>query len=455
MKESKIVRKLRLAGLLALTALVTGCPHNDYTLDLTPHGKGVERKLVFYRADGETNGMPKYESFPSNELAAITAAYPAGAVTREGETYTARGEFSGSLPGELDGAGSWKTATTSLGDAGFYLERFRGSDDLTAQVNRRNAAADRLTDLVAGWSWAEFRHEPGYKKLHRFLDTNFRRDLKNLALYSWAAELSTSNSPGEEFTARFGQYLVERGYLKLEDTAWLAQALAGTNDSWAPLLVQRFLSEKLEVPPSARMPESVAALGSPAALERSWTNFLSGTKEYRSRLRQWEHERKLKPDAHQPNPSDVAGDLLVAVVTTGSSGEDDHITVRLALPSQPSRTNGKWDEAQKRVVWDSSLEARESNARLPLFCYASWTEANGDFQREHFGRVLLEGDELLEYCLWRDGLADTRAAAWDKLLSGLRPGEELTNRLAAFQFTGGGSSDFAKNLLKTALERKH
>ena len=148
MNELKSVKRTGLAGLLCLlTALLTGCPHNDYTVDLTPRGQGVERTLVFYRADGETNGVPKYESFPSNELASITAAYPAGAVTRAGEAYAARGEFSGSLPGELGGAGSWKTATSSLGDAGLYLERFRGNDDLAAQVNRRNAAAD----LTCSW----------------------------------------------------------------------------------------------------------------------------------------------------------------------------------------------------------------------------------------------------------------------------------------------------------------
>lgn len=61
---------------LALTAfLVTGCPHNDYTVELKPQGKVMERSLVFYCADGTnaTTGAPNYSGFNTQELAMITA----------------------------------------------------------------------------------------------------------------------------------------------------------------------------------------------------------------------------------------------------------------------------------------------------------------------------------------------------------------------------------------------
>src|SRR5258708_3735656 len=108
-------------GLAALTALVTGCPHNDYTLELTPRGHVLERTLAFYRADGtDSNGVPKYEGFPSNELAAISALYPSGGVTQKGERHFAIGQFSGAMPGDVGGAGAYTNYTTSLGSAGFY-----------------------------------------------------------------------------------------------------------------------------------------------------------------------------------------------------------------------------------------------------------------------------------------------------------------------------------------------
>ena len=60
---------------------------------------------------------------------------------------------------------------------------------------------------------------------------------------------------------------------------------------------------------------------------------------------------------------------------------------------------------------------------------------------------------------WRSGLDDLQAGEWEKLLSGLRPGAELTNTLAAFQFSGAPSrssnaAEFRKDLLKGALEQK-
>ena len=212
-------------SLLALLAvLVTGCPHNEYTVELKPTTTGVERTLTFYRVDGNnSNGTPNYLPFPSNELAAITGVYPAGLVKAEGQQHVARGEFSGALPADVGGAGSFKTCTASLGEAGFYLERFRGNDDLVGQTTRRFRAADQMTDLVIGWTKAEFGSERGYKKLRKFLNEDFRRDLKNAGLYFWVGQISALNDTNatEEFTARFSQYLLERGYLKLSDAPQL------------------------------------------------------------------------------------------------------------------------------------------------------------------------------------------------------------------------------------------
>ena len=448
--------------LAALTVLVTGCPHNDYTVELTPHKKVIERKVVFYRADGtDTNGVPKYESFPSNELASITALYPSGKVTREGDCHFARGEFSGALPEDVGGAGSYNQITTSLGAAAFYLERFRGNDDLAARTKAQLAAADQLTDLLLGWCRAEFGHEPGWKNLHSFLDGDFRRDLKNLSLYSWAGEISSScqHAANEEFIVRFGQYVHERGYLKIEDAASLVRIYSGRNDSRALLLIQKFLAEKLGVPTAGPMPKSLALLADSAAMEQSWKKYLAGTQLYQARLRQWQKEKKTQPDLSKPEPSEAVNDLLGTLLAFGSSGEDDHLTVRLALAAAPDHTNGKWDEARHQVVWESALESAQPAKRLPVFCYANWSRPDAEFQQEHFGRVILGGDELLKYCLWRGGLEEANAGEWDKWLATLRPGDALSNQLSVFQFSGGPSTNssaanFGKDLIKSSLEHK-
>lgn len=447
-----------LVCLAALAALVAGCPHNDYTVELTPREKVVERQLVFYRADGtDTNGAPKYVPFPSNELAAITALYPADHLTQEGERHFAKGDFSNAMPGDVGGAGSYRQLATSLGTAGFYVERFRGSDDLAARANAQLAAADQLTDLVIGWSRAEFGREPGYKKLRRFLDGDFRRDLKNLSLYSWAGEISSAYGKGanEEFIVRFGQYLHERGYLRIEDAASLVQVYAGGDDARGLLLVQKFLAEKLGVPPAGPMPKSLALLADPAAADQSWKKYLTGTELYQARLRQWKKDKKLQPDLEKPEPAEPVGELASTLPAFGSTGEEDHLTVRLTLTAAPDHTNGKWDATRSQMVWESGLESREPAARLPVFCFANWTQPDEGFQREHFGRVALNGDELLKYCLWRGGLHVALADEWEKLLTSCRPGGELTNRLAAFEFSVPGNTNAAalgKKLLHAALE---
>jgi hypothetical protein len=460
------MKKLPLTCLAALAALVTGCPHNEYVVALTPRGNSLERNLVFYRADGaDTNGVPNYQGFPSNELVAITALYPPGAVTGDGAPYAAKGEFAETMPGDVGGAGSYKSFATSLGNAGFYSERFRGNDDLAAMVRERLDAANELTDLVVGWSRKEFGHEPDYKNLRRFLDVDFRRDLKNLAMYSWSGAVSATYKPeaGEEFIVRFGQYLVERGYVKLKDAPDLVQIIQGKEDSRLQLLIQRFVATKLGLPESGPMPKSLAFIADSHAFQKSWDEYMAATDIYRTRLRQWEKEKKVKPDLNKPEPSQITSELFEKFSGLDfdffGNHANDHLTVKLSLPAAPIHTNGKWNEAQRRVIWESDLEEKEKGARLPVFCYASWSNPDDEFQQQHFGRVILGGDELLKYCLWREGLDELQRNEWEKLLSGLRPGGELTNQLDAFQFSGGtpqnsSAADFGKGLIKPALEQK-
>src|SRR4051812_34240033 len=128
------MNKRFLLGLAVLAAFVTGCPKNQYIVELTPRENTVERKLIFYREDAaNTNSSkPAYEQFPPGELAAITSVYAPGATLDKGGQHIATGVFAGALPSDVGGAGSYKNVVTSLGSAGCYLERFRGCDDLLA-----------------------------------------------------------------------------------------------------------------------------------------------------------------------------------------------------------------------------------------------------------------------------------------------------------------------------------
>lgn len=443
--------------LVALCPLLTGCPHNDYTVELRPESRGVERTLTFYRADGSrSNGVPNYQDFPSNELAVITRVYPADAVTRVGQRYVAKGDFTGLLPGDIGGAGSFANFTTDLGDAGFYGERFRGNDDLAANVARRSRAADQITDLVIGWTKTEFGRERGYKKLRKFLDTDFRNDLKNAGLYFWTAQVSAladTNAP-EEFAVRFCQYLFERGYLNLSDAPAVYSIVRDSNSPAIQRLIQRLMAGKMGISESDPLPKSFAILTDSAAFEKSWENYLAQTDLYHAKVKEWEVKKKTDPKLAAPEPANAADDLI-ADLLFGNGGEPDHLTVKLALNHAPNHTNGKWQDGQ--VIWQGDLDV---DRPLPVFCYANWSQADTGFQTAHFGSVILDGDQLAQYCFWLAGIEKEPAREWQLFLSSLQPEQALKAELTAFQFqtaptqANGEDLDLGRKLLLAALPNK-
>src|SRR5579872_1986054 len=103
--------------------LFAGCDKsNEYELELTPQGNVLERKLVFSS---------------TNDLANISAVYPPGGTTQNGQGYLAKGMFGNTMPKDIGGAGSYTNLATTMGSAAFYLERFRGNDDLVTHAGDR------------------------------------------------------------------------------------------------------------------------------------------------------------------------------------------------------------------------------------------------------------------------------------------------------------------------------
>ena len=456
-------------ALVVMALVVTGCPHNQYFVELKPQGDTLERTLVFYREDGvNTNtGVPNYQSFDAAELAAITALYPAHGVTNDGQRYVARGEFTNALPCDVGGAGIFTHLTNSLGEADFYGERFRGNDDLAGMTERRFKAADQSADLFIGWSRMELGQEPGYDQLRQFLDADFRRDLKNLGAYCWEGQLvgNYETNASEEFIVRFGQYLIEHGYFTMGEVPALFNDVYG-NDPQALLhRIQRLVARKMGVPDTEPVPAALAFLDDETTMEKSFDKYLAGTDLYQAKLKQWEEDKKLKPDLKQPEPSDVLNDLIGSLLEFDLFGQADHLNVRLSLPSSPLHSNGRWDKTLKQVVWESDIEDRTNASHFPFFCYASWAQGDRQFQKRHFGRMVLFGDGLTRYCLWRGSLDQPDGDEWDAFVASLRPGHGLVESIDAFRFTGEpdqaatnsqqkvfSSSIYLRELLKAALK---
>jgi len=270
---------------------------------------------------------------------------------------------------------------------------------------------------------------------------DFRRDLKNLGAYCWEGQLVSSykTNASEEFIVRFGQYLSERGYFTIGEIPGLFRDVSGDDPQALLRPIQRLVARKMGVPDTELVPASLAFLADETTMHKSLDKYLAGTAQYRAKLKQWKADKKLKPDLKRPEPSEVVDDAVRNLVDEFDFhlfGQPDHLAVRLSLPMAPVHSNGRWDEALKQVVWETDIEDRTNASHFPFSCYANWAQADQAYQTEHFGKVVLAGDELTQYCLWRSGQDKQRGDEWDAFLAGLQPGSELVKKLDAFRFPG-------------------
>ena len=119
--------------------------------------------------------------------------------------------------------------------------------------------------------------------------------------------------------------------------------------------------------------------------------------------------------------------VLKAFLPGGVFPHGHQLTATLALPREPLGTNGVWKADEQRVEWKAALPPNDepTNSRvqrsLPDILFALWVEPAAEKQIEHFGKVVLNDQELIQYCLWRCGLPEKRPgcgrlfrAAWSR-----------------------------------------
>ena len=77
---------------------------------------------------------------------------------------------------------------------------------------------------------------------------------------------------------------------------------------------------------------------------------------------------------------------------------------------------------------------REQRWDWPTLCFAAWDEPNEEGQKPIFGSVGLTGGELLQYCLWYQGLSGLEKKEWDAFLATVKKGQPAS-RVNAFRFS--------------------
>jgi hypothetical protein len=87
------------------------------------------------------------------------------------------------------------------------------------------------------------------------------------------------------------------------------------------------------------------------------------------------------------------------------------------------------------VTWQRSIESGTNHSSQPAYFFAAWAEPDEAFQVAHFGKVMISGDDLINYSLWNAGLTPHEDKEWEDLLAGLHPADDLKAKLRGFVFS--------------------
>jgi len=432
----------KLAPCLAAAMLLAGysdCDHNRYELELKPEGDTLQRKLTCRRL-GYENDKEVAREFPADLLTRIAKGYPERLSPADALTHVFQGSFKGKLPADLGGTGQYVRLATRMGAAAAYTERYCGDDDQARQLDRSRIALDRLVDHAIGWFNKELSGQPGLTRLRVYIGRDLRGDLQNVLVHAaLAVRVADYDERGaEEMGARIGQLLIERGYVPPEQAPEVISGIYRVElDDKAPELmafVQRLAARKMGLPDDKPVPPALGFLTDAELATRSFGRYLETTDAYKLLLERWQGERIENPEASRPDPTDVVEPLFTDLLPFEIFGPDSRLEAGLALPVQPFATNGEWQADRGRLQWSKNGICKDLG--LPTYLYAAWSEPDNEFQKRHFGKPVLAGQDLAEYVMWRRGLSEVESKRWAAFLDTLEPGPDLLAKLGAFRFAG-------------------
>jgi len=455
-----------IARLISATMLLPFCLsacHRTYVVEITPQDGEMERTLTLSGptrltfVDPNTGETIRHADGVEVqvEVERIRGLYERYEPATESEGHVFTGRFKGRTPDDVGGAGSLTAFETQFGSASVYMERFRGTDDVAGELERRLEAADELMDLFAGWIEAELGKREGFGELRAFLHGPLRKDVKNLSVWLWRYSNAPADqddgtggvggpSPKRDLIVRAWAYLCERGYFKPAELPaamrFYREVFSGPDEAREKMLwdmVRRIFGRGLAGGNQKLLDEVIGLLKRDAEGAGAFSAYVGTTRRFEKFKRQWqaEHKDDAPPDADTQDPD--AGELPSSLAADAFHVDlnfflfpNDQIALRLNVPGDLVDTNGQWDEKARQATWAAAMDKSERN--IPLLCYAMWASPDEPFQKRHFGLVVLRGSDLFDYCLWRKGLTEAAAARWDAFVDGLAPGKDLVQKLQAF-----------------------
>ena len=439
----KSLRKYFFA-LSVVVLLVSGCRKTYFDLELHPDGDTLQRTYS--------------SEFEEEEISRLTGIYGHKPVTEVFELADGKasvkhsfvGEFQHATPNDIGGSGFLLHCDSAMGSSSMYSEQFRGEDDLAGMLGRQEIAFNRVFDVIILWLEVEFEDAPDLPALLKVVDEDVRQDLWNLSLYmSTLSIVGTASDRGDENVEdrifeqlgnRAIHFLIARGYFEAAQLPMIKSVLIDSGDAAQMFeLLARALMHKMGLPPEDSLPPTLAALNAkPEEFSDSFDLFIESDERLVKLISAWESESKT-PQTEPAQVSEYVDDLVTEALTSDfhfGAEDGEFLRVNLHIPKAPYSSNGEWDETGV-LQWRERLASGDPGTdSLPNTLFALWGEPNDAYQDEHFGRVVLDDENLDQYCQWRRELSKKQGREWDKFVKSLEPGEELIEALNDFKFKG-------------------
>jgi len=440
--------KRYLIAIIVIAAAVIGCDETIYKIELAPKGNKLSRTLTVWRQGGRRDdGKMQIKEMANDELTAVAKAYSKDKPDRGAKKHKFTGTFAGILPNDVGGAGRFASYESKMGVASGYIERFRGNDRPGEVLEASLKAVDEIADLLIGYLQTELGKETEFPKLRKFMNTELRKDLKNLSVYSYLATSTTrlnwlelkkgdSDTLGQEVLARVVAYIIERKYIEPSDAPVLRRGFAEKPQTRKALeKVLKRIATKAGITDAKFIARLGSLLDDTKKLDVSFEAYIRTTPQYKKLFKE---QKPANGDADVPDKDTSAVSLVVqplfekAVHIRLNFGGTPRLEIQLSLPGRPDMTNGKWNAKERTVTWKGLLTARGGDTTvLPEICYALWSKPDEKFQKARFGKVLLTGQTLMNYCTWRQGLSADEAKLWDAVLMKHKPGKNLAAAVEA------------------------
>jgi hypothetical protein len=413
--------------LLAAIIVCPGCVEYEYTIEMMPQGDAMKRTISFS------------SNLSEQDKQSVTKFYP-----EQIDVNTFSGAFKVELPNDVGGAGFYTHVVTAMGSASTYTERFRGNDDINRHIEDFQTFVDKYVNFTINWLEFELGKDPNFGNLREFLDKDLRADAKNFGLYFWLGSVIEpyDSNAVEEMKLRTIHYLEERGYIAPGQADILMKRSDRNGEEELCKLARDIVAREIGYCQNDDGSGKLAFLDSAESIEKSVIRYIHSTQRFKQ---MWDEEKKSQDDANLAPPDiDIHKFIAEDFPFEFDWGLMPYkVNVRLKCSQKPFETNGQWDEPNEMVHWSSYLQGKDN---LPTFYYAEWSEPNSDFQSCHFGRVILDGKNLAEYCYWEKSIEEGQAQQWEEFISGIDPNMEISETVRAFRFSGESADPNAATL---------